>query len=245
MKEVDQLTLEIDGPKITAVKFRKGINAFLDVIDEVVKTFSGSNKDVNWIVSVSEGSTKLHLRPEVASSSLPADRLPELLRVIQRGFRIIANGSEIPPYFNEKALKRAKALANTMNGEIDTITVRWKDQLSLITPAVSANVGTLFRTAHKSWGSVEGRLRIITEVGGYKFFIFDDVVEKEIRCHFQSDLLESALKSFGKRIIVSGLISYRPDGAINGVEVEVFREFRNSSNLPSADEVYGILSSIE
>jgi hypothetical protein len=81
-----ELTFELDGPRITADTFRKAINAFLDVIDAVAQDISGSTRGVDWIVSVSSGSTRIHFRAASVKGGVPDAQIPYLLDTIQTGF---------------------------------------------------------------------------------------------------------------------------------------------------------------
>jgi len=242
------LILEIDGPQITANKFRKGINAFLDVIDEVVKEMSGSKKAVRWIVSVNAGSLQVALEAQSVSKKLPPHEIPIVLEKIQNGLHMIEKGEKKPPYFNDTALLKARELASIANGkrrQIDSIKVRRNEQVARVTTKTLANVDSFFGTASTAWGSVEGRLSIISERGGLNITVYDDVSEKYIRCNVPEQILEDILAAYRKRVSVSGEIRYFPNGDIKDIAVENFELFPDPNTLPDFEDLFGMFRKAE
>ncbi len=234
------LMLEIDGPRITANKFRKSINTFLDIIDEVVKDFSGSARSVRWIVSVRPGSAVIILRAESASPRLPPNGVPVLLDIIHTGFDTIEKTSIRPPYFSDSALKKTKDLASIVDGEIDSIKVRRDDKTSSVTSYTSANVSALFATGYKDWGSIEGQISEVSSRGVSHVYVHDRLLKKHVRCHVTEDMLQEMAPYWGKRVSVTGYIRYYPGGEPKDVDVERFEVFPDPHILPGFKEVCGL-----
>jgi hypothetical protein len=244
-----ELTFEIDGPKITADELRRSFGAFLDVINEVAREVSGIPHSVDWIVSsVSTGSARIHLRAESISKILPTHKIPDLLDTIQIGFQIIEGTSTRPSHFNDSALRKVRELASIVNGGQDgpdSIIIRRDGQINSVTTKTLSNVDSFFGTESKDWGSIEGKLTGIFERGGYKLWVYDDLLRKNIPCQVPSELLEEVLKAFGKRVSVSGLIRYRRGGEINNIVIEDFEVFPDPRSLPGFDEVRGLFRSAD
>ncbi len=234
------LTLEIGGPKITSDKFRRSINTFLDIIDEVVKDFAGSARSVKWIVSVRSGSAMIILKAESATPRFPSSKVPALLDVIQEGFDTIEKTATRPPYFSDSALKKAKDLASIVDGEIDSIKVRRDDKISSVTPYTSANVGALFATGYKDWGSIEGEISEVSSRGANHVYIHDRLLNRHVRCHVTEDTLKEMAPYWGKRVCVTGYIRYYPNGETKDIDVESFEGFPDPHTLPGFDEVCGL-----
>lgn len=244
----DILILEIDGPQVTASKFRRGINAFLDIIDEVVKEMSGSKRTIRWIISVNPGSLQVALKAQSVSRRLPPSQIPNVLQTIQRGLRTIEKGAKKPPHFNDTALMKARELASIANGkgaQVDSIKVRRSEQVERVTTKTLAHVDTVFGTASTAWGSVEGRLSIISERGGLNITVYDDVSEKYIRCHVPEKILAEVLAAYRKRVSVSGVIRYYPNGDIKDITVEDFEPFPAPETLPDFEDLFGMFREAE
>jgi hypothetical protein len=243
-----QLRLEIDAPKISATKFRKGLNAFIELINEISKDVSGISRSVNWLVSVSPGSMRIDFTPEPFSRRTPPRIIPEIIDAIEHGLRTIEATSQRPPHFSDAALRHLRDLASLVGdhrGGLDAINIRRNGSSTLVTSKTLANVDHLVGTESQDWGSVEGRLAGVFERDGYNIWIFDDVLDKNITCNVSPELLPRVLKSFGKRVEVSGLIRYRRGGEINSITVEGFEVFPDPEKLPTFNDVYGLLRGYE
>ncbi len=241
----ETITLEIGGPRITPSKFRRSINAFFDIINEVVKSYSGDSRDANWVVSVSPGSASIHLTAESGSPRLPGRNVPKLLGAIQGGLKTIETSSERPPFFCEDALKKVKALASILDGEINSIKILWNEQSVRITEQTTANLALIFNVAYKSWGSVDGEVSVVSKKRGLECSVYDDVIDRYIPCHFKSNLLPEVLQSFGKRVSASGIISYRSDNEIESISVEELEVFPDSETLPHFEDLFGLFRGVE
>jgi hypothetical protein len=241
-----QLTLEMAGPRITASRFRKGVNAFLDLVEEVAKEFSGASRSVEWVVSVSAGSARISVEAEPVT--LASTEVPNLLDAIETGLRTVEAGSDRPRYFTDNALTDARTLASLVDEkerELDLVRVWRHGKASRVTSQTLANVDSILGTESKDWGSVEGRLQGVLSHKGFKIWVVDPINDKAIQCFFSAELLEEMVNAFGKRVSVAGLVRYRRDGEIKSVQVEEFEVFPEAETLPSFEDVYGILRGID
>jgi len=242
------ITLEIAGSRIPADRFRKSINAFLSLIDEVVRDFSGSKHDVRWLVSVSPGSALMHFQPETIGEHLPSDQIPVLLETIHCGIRTIEKTSQRPAHFTDLALKKARKLAELLGDEgegIDSIRIWNNGDKSPITTQTLANIDSLFGTASTDWGSIEGRLSEVSERGERHVYVYDRLLDRHIRCHLTEDLLKEMAPYWGKRVNVTGFIRYYSGGDIKDINVEEYEVFPDPHTLPGFDEVFGMFKEVD
>ena len=77
---IHSLTFEMDGPRITAQRFRTGFNAFLQMADEVANSVAGKSHAVEWLLSVEPGSVRVHIAPEANQIHPPKKSLWPLMR---------------------------------------------------------------------------------------------------------------------------------------------------------------------
>jgi hypothetical protein len=97
----------------------------------------------------------------------------------------------------------------------------------------------------EDYGTLEGRLLVLSAQGGFSIHVVDPLTDRGVRCSLEEPLFEVAVRAFRKRVAVSGLIHYRQDGQPNLIEVEELFVFPERSALPTAEEVHGILSKTE
>lgn len=239
-KSADDLTLEIDG-KISAAKFRQAVNAFLDLVDEVTRSMSGPTPTLRWIVTVESGSARLRARPEQIAKQ--GRRAPAVARAVEGGLRLLGRRAQRPKHFSGKALQRIRELAKVPDGhDVTRATVRVGSSAVDVVPKTAENVETLLSPRYREIGTVEGRLQTLSDRGGVHFVIYDALTDDPVRCIVDPGQVDMALRAWRKRVAVTGLLRYRKDGEPISIDVEDIEEFPPESELPTADEVFGILS---
>ncbi len=234
--------MELDGRRVTADAFSRGIRAFSTLLNEVSTEFTGQAKSVDWTVSLQTRSTMISFSPEPAAVN--AGKIARLLNIIHDGIESVETGSMRPPHFSDQALQSARELAELVSnvaGEVDAVRV-WKDNHPhTLTMRTVKHVDSFSSRGSQDWGSVEGRLCMVSELGGFHFIVMDPLTYKPVRCRFPESLLGQVIRAFGKRVFVSGMIQYLGNGEIASVDVDEFRRFPNSKDLPGFLEIYGIL----
>ena len=242
--ENKKLTLQIDGPRIRAHKFRKAVNAFLDLIDEVAREVTSEKRGVEWIVSVRSGSVMVDFTPEsdIAAASL-VEGIPDL---VSSGLATLESTDERPEKFSDYALEKALELASVIDvrsTDSETLRITANGKSSLLSHKIVANVESLLRTSVTTFGTVEGTLQTLSIRGGIHCVIYDPLTDHAVRCNFHSkdtDLFEEIIQHFKSRIIAYGKIAYKKDGQPKTILVEDFREIPNQEDLPKFKDIYGI-----
>lgn len=243
-KNVPQkLTLKIEGQRITADRFLKAVSSFVALINDVSETVTQEHRAFRWLVSVEAGSAVVHFRPEPIKAS-PA-LIASSLKAINDGIQVIRRRPERPRYWSDNALRKAKDLADVLDVEtgVDHVSVKGDHKPIDITRKISAHVDELIGAEYKSLGSIEGRLRTVTEAGGVHFVVQDAVTYNNVRAFFDLDKADEYMSAWRKRVAVYGEIRYRKDGVPVSIAVQQFRVLRDSHELPSVKEMRGILAS--
>jgi hypothetical protein len=238
-----KLTLHIDGRRITADRFRRAVDAFLDVISAVSVAVTGEKHAVEWIISVRDGSIDLGAAAEATKTSAP---VAAVVHAVYTGFKELALKSpQRPDYFNDFALEKARDLGRIQDGKaISTIQV-WRSRNRVtVNQRVIRNVDRILGGSLAEIGTIEGRLRMISDSGGLHVGVWDALTDHSVRCNIPSELIEDVMAAFRKRVAVSGTIRYRATGEALSIDVERFEVFPDSDKLPTADSVYGILSNL-
>ena len=250
---VHSLTFEIDGPRITAQRFRTGFNAFLQMADEVANSVAGKSHAhaIEWLLSVEPGSVRVHIAPEAINMS--PERIPVAImaiNAIQAGLESLEVGNDVwPEHFSEKALEAAKTMGEVLSkseGELSTVQIRYNGQATKMSSRSIASVDQLLQGQYVDHGTVEGRIQVLSRRGKTSFSIDDDISGRNINCYFSGELWDDVLRSFGpkteRRVSVSGPILYRRNGTPVNITVEKFRVLRPKNELPSWSDVLGILA---
>lgn len=94
---------------------------------------------------------------------------------------------------------------------------------------------------YKDYGTIEGRLEAIQDREALKIRVRDAVLRQTVDCYVPEDKLPDAFTNFRKRVEVSGLIHYRRNGVPVSIEVDAIASMPNDDELPSIDDVRGIL----
>ena len=100
------------------------------------------------------------------------------------------------------------------------------------------------RVDYNDFGTIEGRLEAIQGKDRLKIGVNDPLFRQNVRCYMTEDLLALALSSFRKRVEVSGTIHYRRDGTPVSIDASSICALPDDSELPTANDVRGILSGL-
>lgn len=240
----DSLTLKIDGQHITAEKFLKAVSSFVALINDVADNVSQEKAAFKWLVSVESGSAIVHFRPE--SHRAEKKFMPVAVKAVREGLRTIEKHAQRPRYWSDNALRKAKDLAEVLDsttGALDHVSVKSAAFVQQITRNTSAHVDSLIGAEYKSLGTIEGRLRTVTESGGVHFVVQDAMTHNSVRCYVNEDDIDDYMKAFRRRVAVYGEIRYRKDGQPVSIAVHDFRVLRELHDLPKASDVRGIYAS--
>jgi len=237
----NKISLKLDGERITATKFKSGIGAFYSLLDEVSNEVSGKNKPIEWIVSVKEGS--INLISVAEPRTIEPHLVKNIVATISEGLDSLENLSQRPKYFTDQALEYVERLADlpSKKNGLDKLSIYVDAKEHEITPHAIANINEILEIKSRVIGSVEGRLETITVHNKAKVAIYDFLRNKAITCFIPEDMLETAKSALGNRVYVFGLISYGKEGIPRNIKVEEIRIFPDNNELPTANDVCGIL----
>lgn len=235
------LTLTLDGNEITAEKFVKSVTAFVSIIREVSESLSGEKNGIKWIVTVEKGSTKIHFTPRPVKAS-PAI-VKSTIQAVKNGFFEIEQNGGRPSYWSDTTLKNAKDMASVYSPEskaLSSIRVASDDGYASVTKSTIEHIDTLVGKDRFAFGTVEGRLRTVTESGGLHVVVQDALTSNNIRCFIEDQHTDKFVAAFKKRVSVFGEIRYGRDGAPISIKASDLRIMRDESKLPSVQDMIGI-----
>ena len=239
-----QLTLKIDGQRITAERFLKAVSSFVGLIQEVSEAVTQERSAFRWLVAVESGSAIVHFRPE--GHRVEASFAPRSIKAVNDGLALLEKRAERPRFWSDGALRKAKELSEVLDsasGALDHVSVTADHRPRDITAKTAAHVDALIGSEYKSLGTIEGRLRAITEAGGVHFVVQDPITHNSVRCYFAEENADEYMQAWRKRVAVYGEIRYRKDGQPVSIAVQEVRVLKESHELPRAKDVRGILAS--
>jgi hypothetical protein len=235
----ERITLRLEGPKITADQFARAVNAFFDLLDEVSREMTESAQAVRWIITLEHGSNLLHAYPEVKETRI---KPTTLVRTISKGVGLVGKRAQRPRYFTDSALRLTRDLAIVPDGhDVETAQIKAPPDRVTVSAKTAANVNRLLGEDIEEYGTIEGRLLTLSQRHSPHFAVYDPLTDQPVRCDVKEDQLEQAWRAFGRRVAVSGVIRYRKTGQAVSIEAESIFVFPADEDLPSADDVYGIL----
>lgn len=235
------LTLEIDGHNVTPERFMRGVRAFFGIVNEVTRSLAGEGQSVHWVVQVKAGSNLIGLAP--ARSNVPAPVLQDIYNKVQEGIETIESEAKEPEGLPETALRYIRdlgAVVGTGNGDDTKVRVWTRKQPIAVTHKAVAHVAVLINEAYEDFGTLEGRVQVISEQGALHVFVSEPIHGRRIRCYFDEEMLPLFMAAFRKRVEVTGRIKYRRDGAPISIEATALSEFPPQQDLPSFREMRGI-----
>lgn len=249
MKKSDknEITLMLDGPKITASKFVAGVNAFFRLINEVTDEVTQKKHAVEWLVSVKPGSDLVIARPEITENN--ARFIPEIKQTVKSGIEFVETGAnERPPCFTDEAMEAIKTLASIVDANkenVEKVQIILDDTVENLSSHSIERINDILDGKHEAIGSVEGKLQILDARYGDKIqcAVYDELTNQKVICKIHPehpDLEQKLIAAFTKRVAVYGLVKYRKDGTPINILVDEIRVFKSPDQLPPFDKLQGL-----
>ena len=240
------LTLEI-GENLSPDRFMAAARAFFGYVQELSEDVGGG-ETARWIVKVRDGSAMLAVDP---NPSMSIEQARIVYARAERGLRHLIDSNVLEDFgLPEPALKHLRVLSEmTQAGpnKAPPVPIRiWIQRKPIfLEPTIASAIREDWRADYNDYGTIEGRLEAIQESHGtLQFFIRDAFLRQRVRCYFPEDLLPSVFEKFRKRVEVSGVIHYRKNGTPISIEAEHILGLPDDSELPSAEDVRGILAQL-
>lgn len=231
----DSVRLELDAPVVPLPVLVSAAGTFATLIQEVAKNVRGG-EPVHWTVEVEKGSIVLPTKPQV-----PQDVRREIVRAVADGMATVETHAERPPYFNDHALVQARALANLSTDDVP-IRVRNGNTQTRLTKQLVAHVDLVTGEAQPRIGTIEGQLESVNVHARPTFAVWERLTGNRIECAAGETITVDDLgAALGRRVAVRGRIRASKGGEKRRIDVTELRVFPAEEELPSADEVRGIL----
>lgn len=235
------LTLEL-GEYPSPDVFLKAATAFFGYVTSISRISSGAEPPPRWVVRVREGSDLLALEPDTVTPS-PTHRL--VTKRAGEYFRTLVRDGIEAAGLPETALNHLNVLSELATGPRKKPRMMriWFERMPEVLDAtIASKVREEEQLGYSDHGTVEGTMDTVMDRDGrLEFRVRDALLGQAVMCHIREEQLQEAFSTFRKRVEVSGIIRYRRDGVPKSIEVERFEILPNDDDLPSPDDVRGIL----
>lgn len=234
------LTLELGG-NVSPDWFLGATRAFFGCVEEISRAVAPEGEAPTWIVRTREGSHLIGVDPAPGAKA-------QLVRAVydrmKHGVEQLAAGEIDSARLPDAAIRHLKNLSEyAERPRKQSVMVRiWVERKAValgrdVTQAIVESWGA----DYKDYGTIEGRLEAIQDREALKIRVRDAVLRQTVDCYVPEDKLPDAFTNFRKRVEVSGLIHYRRNGVPVSIEVDAIASMPNDDELPSIDDVRGIL----
>ncbi|MBN2081494.1 hypothetical protein JW859_04710 [bacterium] len=240
----DSLELRIDEPWVPADEFKELFREFLGLVSEVSNAVARKKDAFDWLVAVESGSNVLRLQPQPKNAS--AEIIPIALSAVDHGLaKIVAEGKR-PNYFSDKALKHVITLSKhsrSNNQPSERISAFGPQNERRSFRDLQACIESMLRMPQESWGSIRGRMLVISAKRGDSFTIDDELTGLAVSCKFETDMTDAVFHAFKRRVSVEGMIKYSADGNPTSIRIESeshIEILKEQEELPGFEDVLGI-----
>jgi hypothetical protein len=245
---LNRLRFELDVSEVTLGQLIHVEGIVFGLIREVTGEVAQVPRNaVKWVVeSVRSGSPiEYALRP-VGDGGVSEDVLRQAAAVLTNGIRELDAGATRPAGFTDEALERARDLGRALGEQVRAVRFATDGDSApaRLTERVAANVEEILEEdVFEALGTVEGRLEAVSVHQKSYFNVYDDLTGDKIECLFGSSGIpaEEIGAAIGRRVSVFGTIISRETGRVVRVNVADLEVFPDQKDLPSADDVAGIV----
>lgn len=234
---MNAIQLHIKTSDIDLDAFRSSVDAFAGMIRALSDDAAPM---AAWRVSVDKGSLVLNAQMVVTDEVDPQP----MFQVIQGNLNALITGNGVascPRKAQEEYNKLASAFAG--DGErglqAEILTFSGGEKPTCVLPVGKPVQHVAERGKYKAVGSVTGSICFLSVKRGNKFGMVDDATGKYVQGTFQEAVLPQIRSVFKSRAMVSGIITYHPDGTIASLDARSV--IPEPTQLPKLSSMFGIL----
>lgn len=240
----DHLELRIDETWVPAEEFRELFKDFLGLVSEVADTVTKKKDAFHWLVAVEKGSSVMRFQPQPRNA--PADSIPIALTTIDNGLEELVIKGTRPVYFNNKALSHVYRISKHSRKDDKP-----SERISALGPQnqkrsfknLESIIDTMLAKHTEAWGSITGKLLVVSGRKGESFTIDDELTGKSVVCSLPTELSQMVIDAFRSRVRVEGKIKYSSDGHPTSIRIDSddhVKVLKEQAQLPSFKDVLGI-----
>lgn len=239
-----KIVFDLDRKDVSAPDFAEGFLAQMRLVEQVMVEMGIAANQVRWVIEdLRAGSAYAAATAHIQGGHVAMADIEAAIRIAGQGTKDLASSSKRPPHFSDAALKTSRTLTRILSEYDSGKAVARFGQIA-VKPSekVAENIATIIRGDLRSIASVDGTLVGVNDYGNIEIAVVDRLRNRRIRCQIPNDLLDKALGAFKKRVVVRGLMWSRHDGSAIRIDVRSLEVMPPDDQLPTRDQVRGILS---
>ena len=235
-----ELTLDV-GDDLSPEEFLTAVGKFLGYVAEATHAQCQDGPPIEWTVRVREGSALIGVEPDAGT---PPSALAAFYAATEKSLEAMARGDMEGAGLSGKAMRYLRSLSKLAAGRGSGGIKVWVQRRPFrIGAEIAQTVDGDWQRDYHDYGTVEGTLEAIRGASGSLHIRIRDILHPDgINCSVPEDLLGDVLGNFRRRVEVEGRIHYRRDGTPISIRAQAIDAFPDDSDLPTADEVRGILA---
>jgi hypothetical protein len=211
-----EVSISLSGTNLDAKTFLDAAQSFLRLLGLVDETIS-QKRSIRWRLS------RLHFGSPATIGVMGEPRrrasqdAPQIIGgAVLAGLEMLENGDR-PITFPDEALEAAKSLSSLRERRgIDWVSLSEQNGAAPKTLTISARTAATvveyIGPRFESFGSVEGRLEVISARGGVSCNVYEPVFGKAVKCEVPEHLKSVVLAAFEKKVVASGRLGRDSSG---------------------------------
>lgn len=240
------LDLHFDGQRITVADLLEAISRVLSILRDVDTRSTGEeNGTLDWVVrNLKYGSAEIMVEAEPKGEATPMWAPEFVVRRVKDGIRQVVETGERPDYFSNYAMRRTYELTSILNANgIQSFRIGVNGESVSLNPDMRRTVRQAAEGHYRALGSLEGTIDgISAHESPYSCTLYTLLTNEAVRCYFGPELLSAVHENFKRRVSVRGVFTTRADGEVTSLRVQDIERLPSADELPSVDEILGILN---
>ena len=179
--------LSLTGAHVPLKSFTSAADKLAGLLSELERSLSGA-RHLGWYVAdLRMGSVDLAIRPKSANQG-SSEIGNMIISAALSGLETVEREARRPEHFTDDALRRAKALAGSVDHETSRLTIFGDGgpvpmQRVPVTARLAVHVDQLIGPASVAVGSVEGAMEALSIHNGEEFAVYDAITDRRIRAY--------------------------------------------------------------
>lgn len=232
------LRLEPKSPRLSLEVVAQSLAAFGAILSNLQQEQDPGEKTV-WLVD------DLKLDSVTATVIPSSARGVETARLAMDGLGCLEEPGIVPEFFPDACIRAILRLYDLTARSDTKVSVAGLGRQVLLTQRLTEPVReALNRGSWEAWGSVEGRLEMVTVHDKLACSIYADVSGERVVCTFRPDQQQRVIEAFDRRIIATGLVRYDARGKTISIRLEAIEVFPPDERLPSVEKMAGMAPDI-
>jgi hypothetical protein len=203
------------------------------LVDLDVKMSEDQRKTTRWVIAKASYNSPLTLQIE-ARPIRGRTVNPDVPRAYVAGMRSLTKSAAEPAYFTPRMMATTKRLVETATKGGGKIAIS-DSQGQQVKPGkrMVKNIEHVLRgMSYREYTTIEGELDVINVHRRREFHVFDPLTDRPTICRFDKEQSEKARGALGRRVAVTGWLTFNKQDEPVWMDVEDIVPFDDSRELP-------------